>query len=198
MDATHAVRDMPFSHWKVVTFEAGTIQSRQSRRCTLPHPPPSQCTYTRQQEYVTWAESGLKFLSDHCFDPADGRMFFHVQVQHRPHQTLNPFQKHVFSAPNIQLIPCSARWSRHPQAPIRVRHALPSMFFCNSMRRYSESFACIAFAAHHKATGSASSKGEIFQNIQPQTPNIFNSRRRSQGARAVQVFSIRSSRPALL
>lgn len=76
-------------------------------------------TVEAKQEYLTWAESGLKFLTDHCFDPQDGRMFFHVQ---------------------------------RDGTPIRKRRYA-----------YSESFACIAFAAHHKATGSASSKAKALE-----------------------------------
>jgi N-acylglucosamine 2-epimerase len=29
-------------------------------------------------EWLEWAESGLDFIGRHCFDPEDGRMFFHV------------------------------------------------------------------------------------------------------------------------
>lgn len=29
-------------------------------------------------EWLQWAESGLTFLDDHCLDPADGRLWFHV------------------------------------------------------------------------------------------------------------------------
>ncbi|MFM2241591.1 MAG: hypothetical protein RLZ97_446, partial [Verrucomicrobiota bacterium] len=32
----------------------------------------------RRPEWLAWAESGLRFLENHCIDPADGRMFFHV------------------------------------------------------------------------------------------------------------------------
>ena len=32
----------------------------------------------RKPEWLAWAESGLGFLDQHCVDPADGRMFFHV------------------------------------------------------------------------------------------------------------------------
>lgn len=32
----------------------------------------------RRPEWLAWAESGLRFIENHCVDPADGRMFFHV------------------------------------------------------------------------------------------------------------------------
>ena len=34
-------------------------------------------TIEKRTEWLTWAESGLNFISRHCFD-TDGRMFFHV------------------------------------------------------------------------------------------------------------------------
>jgi N-acylglucosamine 2-epimerase len=40
-------------------------------------------TVERRPEWLQWAESGRKFLSDHCFD-TDGRMFFHVTREGRP------------------------------------------------------------------------------------------------------------------
>jgi N-acylglucosamine 2-epimerase len=40
-------------------------------------------TVEKRPEWLQWAESGLKFLSDHCFD-TDGRMFFHVTRAGRP------------------------------------------------------------------------------------------------------------------
>lgn len=76
-------------------------------------------TVEAKQEYLTWAEAGLKFISDHCFDPSDGRMFFHVQ---------------------------------RDGTPIRKRRYA-----------YSESFASIAFAAHHRATGSEHSKAKALE-----------------------------------
>lgn len=32
----------------------------------------------QRSEWLEWAESGLKFIEEKCFDPADGRMYFHV------------------------------------------------------------------------------------------------------------------------
>lgn len=40
-------------------------------------------TVEPRPEWLQWAEGGLKFLSDHCFD-TDGRMFFHVTREGRP------------------------------------------------------------------------------------------------------------------
>lgn len=34
--------------------------------------------HERRPEWLEWAESGLRFLEEHCVDPADGRMYFHV------------------------------------------------------------------------------------------------------------------------
>jgi N-acylglucosamine 2-epimerase len=38
----------------------------------------------RRQEWLTIAESTGRFLQRHCFDPADGRMWFHVTRSGRP------------------------------------------------------------------------------------------------------------------
>lgn len=38
----------------------------------------------RRPEWLEWAESGLSFLENHCIDPADGRMYFHVQRDGKP------------------------------------------------------------------------------------------------------------------
>lgn len=38
----------------------------------------------RRPEWLEWAESGLSFLENHCIDPADGRMYFHVQRDGQP------------------------------------------------------------------------------------------------------------------
>jgi N-acylglucosamine 2-epimerase len=38
----------------------------------------------RRPEWLSWAESGLSFLENHCIDPADGRMYFHVQRDGTP------------------------------------------------------------------------------------------------------------------
>lgn len=40
-------------------------------------------TVERRAEWLAWAEGGLRFLEQHCFD-ADGRMFFHVTREGRP------------------------------------------------------------------------------------------------------------------
>lgn len=40
-------------------------------------------TVERRGEWLDWAESGLRFLEEHCFD-GDGRMFFHVTREGRP------------------------------------------------------------------------------------------------------------------
>lgn len=40
-------------------------------------------TVQPQADWLTWAEGGLRFLQDHCFD-ADGRMFFHVTREGQP------------------------------------------------------------------------------------------------------------------
>lgn len=40
-------------------------------------------TVERRPEWLTWAESGLRFLKKNCFD-TDGRMFFHVTREGRP------------------------------------------------------------------------------------------------------------------
>ncbi len=40
-------------------------------------------TVERRPEWLAWAEGGLRFLEDHCFD-SDGRMFFHVTRDGRP------------------------------------------------------------------------------------------------------------------
>lgn len=40
-------------------------------------------TIEKRPEWLEWAENGLKFLSNHCFD-ADGRMFFHVTREGKP------------------------------------------------------------------------------------------------------------------
>lgn len=37
----------------------------------------------KRPEWLQWAESGLRFIRDHCFD-GDGRMFFHVTREGRP------------------------------------------------------------------------------------------------------------------
>jgi len=34
--------------------------------------------YERREEWLAWAESGLRFLEEKCVDPVDGRMFFQV------------------------------------------------------------------------------------------------------------------------
>lgn len=38
----------------------------------------------RKPEWLAWAESGLAFLENRCIDPADGRMYFHVQRDGTP------------------------------------------------------------------------------------------------------------------
>jgi N-acylglucosamine 2-epimerase len=38
----------------------------------------------RRPEWLEWAESGLSFLENQCIDPADGRMYFHVQRDGKP------------------------------------------------------------------------------------------------------------------
>lgn len=40
-------------------------------------------TIEKRPEWLNWAESGLKFLEEHCFDH-DGRMFFHVTREGLP------------------------------------------------------------------------------------------------------------------
>ena len=40
-------------------------------------------TIEKRPEWLEWAENGLKFLSNHCFDK-DGRMFFHVTREGKP------------------------------------------------------------------------------------------------------------------
>ncbi|MFK7736120.1 MAG: AGE family epimerase/isomerase [Pirellulaceae bacterium] len=37
-----------------------------------------------REEWLELAESGIRFLETHCFDPADGRMWFHVTRDGRP------------------------------------------------------------------------------------------------------------------
>ncbi len=38
----------------------------------------------RKPEWLAWAESGLDFLEKRCIDPADGRMYFHVERDGTP------------------------------------------------------------------------------------------------------------------
>ncbi len=38
----------------------------------------------RKPEWLAWAESGLNFLEKRCIDPADGRMYFHVERDGTP------------------------------------------------------------------------------------------------------------------
>lgn len=38
----------------------------------------------RNPDWLKWAESALKFLEDHCVDPSDGRMYFHVEQDGTP------------------------------------------------------------------------------------------------------------------
>jgi len=38
----------------------------------------------RRPEWLAWAEIGLSFLETRCIDPADGRMYFHVQRDGQP------------------------------------------------------------------------------------------------------------------
>ena len=40
-------------------------------------------TVEKRPEWLAWAESGLRFMEQHCFD-TDGRMFFHVTADGRP------------------------------------------------------------------------------------------------------------------
>lgn len=40
-------------------------------------------TIERNPQWLTWAEGGLKFIEQHCFD-TDGRMFFHVTRDGKP------------------------------------------------------------------------------------------------------------------
>jgi len=40
-------------------------------------------TVEKRPEWLAWAESGLRFMEQHCFD-TDGRMFFHVTAEGRP------------------------------------------------------------------------------------------------------------------
>lgn len=40
-------------------------------------------TVERRAEWLAWAEGGLRFLEEHCFD-TDGRMFFHVTREGNP------------------------------------------------------------------------------------------------------------------
>lgn len=40
-------------------------------------------TIERRGEWLDWAQRGLEFIEDHCFD-SDGRMFFHVTREGRP------------------------------------------------------------------------------------------------------------------
>jgi len=72
-------------------------------------------TVEPRAEWLAWAESGLRFIENHCVDKSDplGRMFFHVTRE---------------------------------GCPIRKRRYA-----------YSEAFAAIAYAAHARATGRASS-----------------------------------------
>ena len=37
-----------------------------------------------REEWLELAKHGAKFLDDHCFDPTDGRMWFHVTRDGRP------------------------------------------------------------------------------------------------------------------
>ena len=37
-----------------------------------------------REEWVTLAKHGARFLDEHCFDPADGRMWFHVTREGKP------------------------------------------------------------------------------------------------------------------
>ncbi|MEX2671064.1 MAG: AGE family epimerase/isomerase [Phycisphaeraceae bacterium] len=37
-----------------------------------------------REQWLDWARSGIEFLDRHCFDPADGRMWFHVTRDGRP------------------------------------------------------------------------------------------------------------------
>lgn len=41
-------------------------------------------TVEARQEWLTAARLGVEFLVEHCFDPADGRMWFHVTRDGRP------------------------------------------------------------------------------------------------------------------
>lgn len=38
----------------------------------------------QRPEWLAWCRSGIEFLDRHCFDPADGRMWFHVTRDGRP------------------------------------------------------------------------------------------------------------------
>jgi len=38
----------------------------------------------QREEWLELATHGAKFLADHCFDPSDGRMWFHVDRQGKP------------------------------------------------------------------------------------------------------------------
>ncbi len=38
----------------------------------------------QRPEWLAWAESGLRFLENHCIDPADGRFYFHVAQDGTP------------------------------------------------------------------------------------------------------------------
>jgi N-acylglucosamine 2-epimerase len=41
-------------------------------------------TVEKRAEWLEWARSGIGFIDRHCFDPADGRMWFHVTRDGRP------------------------------------------------------------------------------------------------------------------
>ncbi|MEX0741271.1 MAG: AGE family epimerase/isomerase, partial [Phycisphaeraceae bacterium] len=41
-------------------------------------------TVEPREQWLQWARSGIEFLDRHCFDPADGRMWFHVTRDGRP------------------------------------------------------------------------------------------------------------------
>jgi N-acylglucosamine 2-epimerase len=38
----------------------------------------------RREEWLAWCRRGVEFLDTHCFDPDDGRMWFHVTREGRP------------------------------------------------------------------------------------------------------------------
>jgi len=41
-------------------------------------------TVEQRDDWLAWCKTGIEFIDRHCFDPADGRMWFHVTRDGRP------------------------------------------------------------------------------------------------------------------
>ncbi|MEG2969947.1 MAG: AGE family epimerase/isomerase [Akkermansia sp.] len=70
-------------------------------------------------EWLKWAESALNFLEDHCVDPADGRMYFHVAQDGTPIRKRRYAYSESFAAISFA---AHAKATGNPESVKKARH----------------------------------------------------------------------------